>query len=88
MDLVVERGPGKSICPSEVARRLSSNDWRALMSAVRDVATVMAKRGQIEFRQKGELVDPELAKGVIRLALPRNLTDGDGASLPRSATPA
>jgi hypothetical protein len=37
MELCQERGQGKTICPSEAARRVAgeSGDWRALMGPVR-----------------------------------------------------
>ncbi len=64
--LTADRGPGKSICPSEVARALRP-DWQALMTAVRRVACRLAAAGQIEILRKGRPVSPEDVKGVIRL---------------------
>jgi hypothetical protein len=34
MDLVQQRGPSKTICPSEVARQLGGETWRDLMPTV------------------------------------------------------
>ena len=65
---VAARGPGRSICPSEVARALSP-DWRSLMEAVRDEARRLAAEGRIEITQRGARVDPASARGPIRLAL-------------------
>lgn len=64
--LVRDRGPEKTICPSEVARALGGNDWRQLMPQVRDVGVVLAKTGQIAVTQRGQVVDPENAQGPIR----------------------
>ena len=64
--LTADRGPGKSICPSEVARALRP-DWQTLMTAVRRVACRLATAGQIEILRKGRPVSPEDVKGVIRL---------------------
>jgi hypothetical protein len=67
---VAIRGPGKSICPSEVARALASAEpeWRALMSAVRQAALALARAGRIEVLRKGRPVDPAAEiRGVIRL---------------------
>ncbi len=72
--LVTERGPDKSICPSEVARALAPDDqdttWRPLMSPVRRVATAMAVAGRIDILRKGKPVDPnQEVRGVIRLRI-------------------
>lgn len=64
--LTADRGSGKSICPSEVARALRP-DWQPLMTAVRRVACRLAAAGQIEILRKGRPVSPEDVKGVIRL---------------------
>ncbi len=66
---VNERGVGKTICPSEVARALVA-DWRGLTPEVRSVAGEMAARGEIAVTQKGRVVDAVAARGPIRLGLP------------------
>nr|WP_299153259.1 DUF3253 domain-containing protein [uncultured Tateyamaria sp.] len=70
LDAVVRRGVGKTICPSEVARSLSPQDWRALMPHVRRVAQALADAGQVSVTQKGAPVSVPLTKGPIRLGLP------------------
>jgi hypothetical protein len=64
--LTAARGPGKSICPSEVARALRP-DWQTLLTAVRRAASRLALAGQVEILRKGQPVDPNGVKGVIRL---------------------
>ena len=66
---VDQRGPGKTLCPSEVARALS-DDWRALMPVVRAVAAAMTDEGHIVTTQKGRSIDARTARGPIRLGLP------------------
>jgi hypothetical protein len=66
---VAARGAGKTICPSEVARALSVQ-WRASMPDVRRVAGEMVRDGRIVATQGGVSVDPETARGPIRLGLP------------------
>lgn len=66
LDLAHRRGVGKTFCPSEAARTLSA-DWRPLMPEVRRVA----KHLSLQATQKGVEVDPETAKGPIRLGLAR-----------------
>lgn len=65
LDLAVQRGRGKSLCPSEVAKALAE-DWRALMPEVRAVAAAMP---EIIATQGGAEVDPLTARGPIRLRL-------------------
>ncbi|AZL61054.1 DUF3253 domain-containing protein [Tabrizicola piscis] len=65
LDLALQRGRGKSFCPSDVARALAA-DWRPLMPEVRAVAAAMP---DIMATQGGVEVDPLAAKGPIRLRL-------------------
>jgi hypothetical protein len=64
--LTAQRGPAKSICPSEVARALRPN-WQPLLSEVRRAACRLADAGQIDILRKGHVVAPVGVKGVIRL---------------------
>ena len=70
LTLLRQRGPGKTICPSEVVRDLYPDDWRDHMEAVRTAARELVQQGQLEITQKGEVIDPDQAKGPIRLRLP------------------
>lgn len=74
VQLTSQRGNGKTICPSEVARKLSVDDWRRLMPDVRQVAAKLAKRGQIVVKQGGVVVDVETATGPIRLGIWKSST--------------
>ena len=66
LDLALQRGREKSLCPSEVARALEPEDWQALMPGVRRVAAEMP---EIIATQNGLEVDPVTARGPIRLRL-------------------
>ncbi|MCS6779991.1 MAG: DUF3253 domain-containing protein [Geminicoccaceae bacterium] len=82
-EAVAARGPGKSLCPSEIARSLAAEEaaWRALMPAVRAVAARLAETGELLVTQRGRPVDPATAKGPIRLALPaKGAEPGDRAT--------
>lgn len=68
--LVNQRGPDKSICPSEVARALRP-DWQSLLTEVRRIACRLAVAGRIDILRKGQVVAPVGVKGVIRLRLAR-----------------
>jgi len=66
-------GPGKSISPSDAARRLAGNPpddkWRGSLSPIRLASHRLARAGLILLLRKGKPVTPELANGVIRLKL-------------------
>ena len=49
LEMAAARGEGKSFCPSEVARALSSDDWRPLLTHVRAAARRLAEAGQIDI---------------------------------------
>ncbi|MGP9818809.1 DUF3253 domain-containing protein [Salinarimonas sp. NSM] len=73
LDLVAQRGPGKTICPSEVARALGGphpEGWGPLMQPVRRAAVALAKEGRVAILRKGRPVDPDDFKGVYRIGLP------------------
>jgi hypothetical protein len=68
----------KTICPSEVARALSSaelealqaHDWRATMDDVRELVWEMREVGEVEVMQKGQVLDVQSlvdVKGPIRV---------------------
>ena len=63
VDRAAQLRPDTTFCPSEVARALS-DDWRPLMPLVRDVA---ADLPELRATQKGQPVDPRMARGPIRL---------------------
>ena len=69
MRLVRKRGPEKTICPSEVARRYATEDWRKYMDSVRRTAEYLHKAGLIQIEQGGEVVEPEHYSGPIRLRI-------------------
>lgn len=68
--LVNERGVGKTICPSEVARAVRPEDWRPLMKKVRKAAIRLADAGEISIYRKGKPIPIDQVRGVIRLGLP------------------
>ena len=70
MEMLIERGVGKSICPSEVVRRLYPENWREKMDLIRSVAKDLVEKKLIEITQKGEVVHGDI-KGPIRLRLPK-----------------
>lgn len=69
LELLEARGAGKTICPSEAARRVAPEGWRALMEPARQAARRLCARDLLWITQKGQIVDPSTAKGPIRLRL-------------------
>ncbi|HEY9677551.1 MAG TPA: DUF3253 domain-containing protein [Drouetiella sp.] len=68
LSMVDERGPSKTICPSDVARALFPDSWRDEMDNVRTVADGLVQRGLIEVTQKGKAIASAAdAHGPIRL---------------------
>ena len=68
--LAGHRGPDSSICPSDAARAVGGEGWRALMDDSRSVALTLARDGDVEITQRGEVVDPgHLPRGPIRIRI-------------------
>lgn len=63
-------GPGKSACPTDVARVLDPEDFRRALPKVRAAAVGLARQGRLVITRKGRPVDPDSFKGVWRLKAP------------------
>ena len=71
LELLDDRGPEKTICPSEVARAMAGGrDFRPYMEPVREAADRLARAGRVVVTQKGAPVSAAEARGPIRLGLP------------------
>jgi hypothetical protein len=70
-ELLDQRRPEVSICPSEAARAVDSDGWRNLMPAARAAAGRLAAAGEVEATQGGEVVDVDTAQGPVRIRRPR-----------------
>ncbi len=68
MQLLTERGPEKTICPSEAARLLAGDDgdWRARMNDVHAAAQVLVDEGTAKLSWKGQT--RLTAQGAYRIA--------------------
>ena len=68
------RAASSTICPSDAARSLASEEsqWRALMPEVRRVAAALAAAGSLRVTAHGDDVDALQARGPIRLSRPIN----------------
>ncbi|MEU6315060.1 DUF3253 domain-containing protein [Streptomyces sp. NPDC047014] len=68
--LLEERAPDATICPSDVARAVhkgGGEGWRALMEPTREAARRLVAAGEVEITQGGRAVDPDQARGAIRI---------------------
>ena len=73
LELLAGRGRDKTICPSEAAKAVGGKDtrrdWEGLMEPARAAARRLVAAGKIVITQKGRVIDPDTAKGAIRLKL-------------------
>ncbi len=70
-ELLGQRDPSSSICPSEVARKLWPRDWRPHMASVREVALAQMRDGVLLITQGGRPISLDLPlRGAIRLRRP------------------
>ena len=69
LSMADERGPEKSTCPSEVARRLFPDDWRNHMNEVVDEAIELHNQAKVVITQKGLPIDVNHIKGPIRIKI-------------------
>jgi hypothetical protein len=70
-DLLATRARDGSVCPSEAARLVAPQQWRALMEPARAAARRLVAVGEAEITQQGRVVDPSRARGPIRVRRPR-----------------
>ena len=82
-DCVQARGATASLSLPDVARTIAESRrrrgdppdlWRRYLTAVRQQALFLARRGEVCLLRRGEPVPPDHVKGVVRLALPRPRT--------------
>jgi hypothetical protein len=67
LELLSQRAPTATICPSDVARSLGGAEWRALMEPTREAARRLVASGLVVITQRGRVVDPHSARGPIRI---------------------
>jgi hypothetical protein len=67
LDLLADRRPGATICPSDAARAVGGDDWRPLMDDARAAAQRLVDAGEVVITQGGEVVDLATARGPIRI---------------------
>ncbi|MFD8570478.1 DUF3253 domain-containing protein [Streptomyces sp. NPDC059639] len=71
---LLDQRAGRSICPSDAARAVYDGDdegWRDLMDSARRAAARLAAAGEVEIAQRGHTVDPDDARGPVRIRRPQ-----------------
>jgi hypothetical protein len=67
LTLLDARARAATICPSEAARAVDAEGWRALMEPARSAARRLVAAGEVEITQGGRVVDPSTCRGPIRI---------------------
>jgi hypothetical protein len=68
LSLLDQRAPTSTICPSDAARAVGTEDgWRQLMDRARDAAQRLVDAGDVEITQGGRVVELSRATGPIRI---------------------
>lgn len=66
--LAGHRGSRSSTCPSDAARAVGGDEWRALMDDARDIARSLARAGVVQITQRGAVLDPDADwRGPVRI---------------------
>ena len=72
--LLADVPAGKSIDPSQVARRIEPERWQRVLGQVRSTAVGLARDKRVVILRHNKPADPNTFKGVYRIRLPM---DGD-----------
>lgn len=67
LELLGQRAPSSTICPSEAARALGEDGWRNRVGPAREAARHLVAAGEVEITQGGKVVDLAQATGPIRI---------------------
>jgi hypothetical protein len=65
--LLRHRRPDATICPSDVARAVGGNGWRAILDEARSVVDELRRAGTVRVTQRGKEIDPAEARGPVRV---------------------
>ena len=65
--LLAERAKGKTVCPSEVARRIDPHNWHQYMPLVHDAVTRLVNDGEVATTWRGQPVDRRRGGGPYRI---------------------
>jgi hypothetical protein len=66
--LLRHRQPEATICPSDIARVVGGGEWRTVLGDARSVIGELRRAGIVRVTQRGHDVDPDTARGPVRVA--------------------
>ena len=69
LSMCAAAGQDGNVRPEDVAMTLTEFEWQSLLKRVRLFAKQLAEDGLIVILRKGKPVDPDDAKGIIRLQI-------------------
>jgi hypothetical protein len=67
LELLAQRAPTSTICPSDAARAVGGEQWRELMDDARAAASRLVADEKVDITQGGAVVDMATARGPIRI---------------------
>jgi hypothetical protein len=69
--LVEAHADSASVAPSEAAKAVGGAGWEELVEPARNAARRLVAAGRAEITQGGQVIDPDHAKGPIKVRRPR-----------------
>ena len=69
--LVASHPESGSVDPAEASKAVGGADWEELVEPARNAARRLVAAGRAEIIQGGRVIDPDHAKGPIRVRRPR-----------------
>lgn len=77
LQMCAATGTDSSVKAEDIAIEIYPEEWQSVLKRVRLFAKQLALAGEIEILRKGEPVDPEDFKGLIRLRITDAFLNGD-----------
>lgn len=74
-------GTDSSVKPEDIAIEIYPEEWQSVLKRVRLFAKQLAIAGEIEILRKGNPVDPNDFKGLIRLRITEAFLNGDNVAI-------
>lgn len=72
LQMCAAAGLDGNVRPEDVAMEVYPMDWQPLLKRVRLFAKQLAQSGDIVILRKGKIINPDDAKGMIRLQISEN----------------
>jgi hypothetical protein len=69
LHMCLEAGEESGVRPEAIAQAIYPEQWQTMLKRIRLMAKQMALAGDLLILRKGQVADPEEAKGLIRLRI-------------------